>query len=740
MENLPQFSKNDKPTDYMTPPSLPSNLKATQNSNASNRPHVIPLSTNQDHKKYSQASRPEKIAIRHHDSSSLSSGQGHVHTEILVHHGGESGQTRPQSSSSSSRQPVIPAHNYQTIQFPRKDYTKLHVPVDQTPPRRTEVPVPTENSYYEQSSSSANWNKNEKKPLRPSQVRWPRPTSRPRPPTKITGRPYGRPPTRLERPSGSVRPPQFSQRLPTTTYYQSELHKFNNQQAPTSVPSFSDSSQQMYTPQQDKPHNYFQENYAGINLQVTTNHTVHDYKGDSFADQINSGLSYQNSGVGQVESDSKIMEKPVDSEVDASENVRISTGPQDKIEDDIIVADDSDRNKFETTITFDQDRVGENGDGEIIMGSEKKQDQYLSQSPYSGYDTISNDHHSVFVTDTGPQQNISTQPQSVNLQRPSYNHPSVELNGHSRPFSKPHFDVSDNSKVDIITESPNHKDDEIVHGHMKPGFGQVLHVQNDENGQLPSRKNESRVHVYRPRPKPDFSQRHPQIITKPKLKTPRPVVVSSGKVRKPNNAYRKPQVQQFSLAIDSTGEENDSNSQTERPPSSETKMSNYDKKPTQESLDTAFQTNFANDDSKVEESNDRKETAGSYQDIRKITISKSKPLAQDMVPPPVTPVFNQEISKNDEGLKPPPPPTVLGLTPPPVDITTTTRPVENKPKKNTEVSGLKPPPLYIPLQESSTPSQPSVDMIPPSPRPSIVRPFLADVLSQVSRSNNTERK
>ncbi|XP_058788844.1 uncharacterized protein LOC131662888 [Phymastichus coffea] len=728
VENLPQFSKNDNPSDYMTPPSPTLNLKPLQNSNSGNRPHVIPLSTNQDHKKYSQVSaRPEKIPIRHHDTSSLSSGgQGHVHTEILVHHGGESGQTRPLSSA----RPPIPVHNYQNIQHPpRKDYTKIHMAVEQTPPRRTEVP--SENSYYDQQllHANVNWNsnKNEKKPLRPSQVRWARPTSRPsRPPTKITGRPYGRPSTRLERPSGSIRPPQFTQRLPTTTYYQNEQQKFN-QQPPTSIP-FGESNQQTYmSGPQDKPQHYYQDNYTGINLQITTNHTVQDYKGDSLADQINLGLGYKSPSVDEIESDSKIIEKPMDSDVEASEDIKISTGLNDKPEDDIIITEDSDKNKFETTITFDQDRVDENGDGEIIMGSEKKQDQYLAQSTYGEFNHMNNNHHNVYVTDTGPQQNMTSHTQFIDLQSPVVN-PSIEPNGHSRPFLKSHFSMtlSDN-KPDIITESPD-KNDEIVHGHIKPGLGQVLHVQNDKN-EYETRKNDSRTHIYR-RPKPDFPSRihadRPEIITKPKLKTPRPVVVSSGKIRKQNN-YRKPQVQ-FSLPIDSTGEENDSKTQTERPPSSDT--TNYHKKPTQESLDTAFQTNFASDDHKDEVVNDRVEADGSFSDTQKISDSKSKLLPQDMVPPPVTPVVNKDILKNDEGLKPPPLPTVLGLTPPPVDITTTTRPIENNPKVNAEVSGLKPPPLYIPLQESSTPLQPSVDMVPPSPRPSLVRPFLADVLSQ----------
>jgi len=205
---------------------------------------------------------------------------------------------------------------------------------------------------------------------------------------------------------------------------------------------------------------------------------------------------------------------------------------------------------------------------------------------------------------------------------------------------------------------------------------------------------------------------YPHILTKPKPQVPEPVIVSSGTAGL--ETHSRPNVK-FSMSVEATGEEVDSKTQTERPPSMlVTKNNQSHNKKNDETLDTAYQTNFASSDSQGE------------QDKIEVTNVPSR----NMMPPPLN-GSNQSKKKEQDGLKPPPPPSdVLGLSPPPVDITTTHKPEDRFALMTTDESGLKPP-KYIPLKESTTVAPPSTNMVPPSPRPSLTRPFLVELLSQV---------
>ncbi|XP_011634416.1 uncharacterized protein LOC105425375 isoform X2 [Pogonomyrmex barbatus] len=213
---------------------------------------------------------------------------------------------------------------------------------------------------------------------------------------------------------------------------------------------------------------------------------------------------------------------------------------------------------------------------------------------------------------------------------------------------------------------------------------------------------------------------YPHILTKPKPHVPEPVVVSSGNAGP--ETYGHPNVK-FSMSVEATGEEVDSKTQTERPPSMLVTKNNLShNKKNDETLDTAFQTNFASSDSHSEQEK----------------MKETNVPSRDMMPPPLNMGVgsNQSKKKEQDGLKPPPPPSsdVLGLSPPPVDITTTHMPVEDRfAIVTTDESGLKPP-KYVPLKESTVPSAvpslPSTNMVPPSPRPSLTRPFLVELLSQ----------
>ena len=354
--------------------------------------------------------------------------------------------------------------------------------------------------------------------------------------------------------------------------------------------------------------------------------------------------------------------------------------------------------------------------------------------------------------------------------------PQFEPNGHSRPYGPPETQPDTYHQTEIITKPPpkfdnrpdksSRPESDFVHfgeGHIKPGLGQVISVNSEPDWSInhnrsrnqtlgqPSHSrpnvkyetessNPTLTYVTISRPEQGSEVRvhpeYPHLVTKPKLRVPGPITISSGS-SKPAESHNRPNVQ-FSLPIEATGDEEDSKTQTERPPSSLVKKPRPNKEPHDEMLETAYQTNFATTDSKEDDKKD--DQADGSQRKGTSTTSKHKVPSQNMMPPPQAPASKpkeqEKEEKQEEGLKPPPHPSdVVGLSPPPVDITTTNRPDDAGIITSNE-SGLRPPPIYIPLKESATVSgirpAPSIDMVPPSPRPSHIRPFLADILSEVN--------
>lgn len=220
---------------------------------------------------------------------------------------------------------------------------------------------------------------------------------------------------------------------------------------------------------------------------------------------------------------------------------------------------------------------------------------------------------------------------------------------------------------------------------------------------------------------------YPHILTKPKPQVPGPVIVSSGTPGMDTQHSRLSI--KFSMPVEVTGEEVDSKTQTERPPSMLVTKNNLShNKKNDEAMDTAYQTNFASS-----ESQNKKDELKT----RPINIKEMNVPSRNMMPPPLNVGLNQANKDEQEDLKPPPPPSsdVVGLSPPPVDITTTHVPIEDRFVLVTtdETTGLKPP-KYVSLKESITtvaPPLPSTSMVPPSPRPSLTKPFLVELLSQV---------
>ncbi|CAK9795419.1 63 kDa sperm flagellar membrane protein [Anthophora quadrimaculata] len=229
---------------------------------------------------------------------------------------------------------------------------------------------------------------------------------------------------------------------------------------------------------------------------------------------------------------------------------------------------------------------------------------------------------------------------------------------------------------------------------------------------------------------------YPHIITKPKPQVPGPITITTSNSKTEN----QPNIR-FSMPVEAIGEEVDSKTQTERPPSMlVTTNHSSDKKKNEETIDTSYQTNFAASDANKADSMNHESKIR----VRPVETSTGDMLSsmegmsipsRDMMPPPLRVAVgsNQSNKNEEEGLKPPPIPSrdVVGLSPPPVDITTTSGPTEDRfPFVTVNESGLKPPPKYIPLKESSVAPLPSVSMVPPSPRPSLARPFIVELLSQ----------
>ncbi|XP_078034167.1 uncharacterized protein LOC144468501 [Augochlora pura] len=224
---------------------------------------------------------------------------------------------------------------------------------------------------------------------------------------------------------------------------------------------------------------------------------------------------------------------------------------------------------------------------------------------------------------------------------------------------------------------------------------------------------------------------YPHIITKPRPQVPGPITITTGNT-KPDT---RPNIK-FSLPVEAIGQEVDSKTQTERPPSMLITVTNLNEKKKDESLDTAYQTNFAVQGADKGDSikHDTRIRPGESSPGDVLGIEAVNVPSRDMMPPPLRPpVPNQSNQNEEEGLKPPPIPShdVVGLSPPPVDITTTSGPMEDRfPFATANDSGLKPPPKYIPLKEATVAPLPSVSMVPPSPRPSVARPFIVELLSQ----------
>lgn len=822
----------------MMPPSPPKDYKQVAHKpNHSKRPHVIPISQVQDHRDFikphaTSILRPvERYPVRRPEAPGTLSGQGHVHTEILVHHKPETVNLRPQPVS--NRPHLFPTQHFP----PRRDF-QIKKPTEITPPRRTEISTEKPHHDYIASSNSdvgnevsigSKW-KLDQKPQRTPLTRRPRPSYRPRYPTRGTINLNNRP-THVERPV--IRQPLLptSQRLPKPQSEIDFLNRFgiNKQNSSTEKPK-SDFPYEIVSNMQqpsniDNPNNvdhrdtisnfnqgtHNAEKVLSLNTQTErTDEQIPtgavEYKNPSSEPQMNNA----NQQYSQSHKSSNQAEKPVpDSETSASSHVKFSTAYEDHDNSDDNEASETQTEHFnlhiENSTTDDRNTYkkpeNDNKKPQVSFQYNKKDGQRLEQhvrdhygvrpyetpiikgkpfgvwkdhengSPYGVVQGTRYGYHEVksFTKLPGRDDTIDLKPPAII--------PHFVPNGHSRPYGGPETQPGNYQQPEIITKSPPNfskrpqqparpDQSEFVlfeEGHIQPGPGQVISVNAEPDWTLnhdrsknqtlgkPSRRptlqHESSnskptvTHIGSSRPEQGSGIRvhpeYPHIITKPKPQVPAPINVSSGS-SKPSESHKRPNVQ-FSLPIEAIGDEEDSKTQTERPPSSLVKKPRPNKEPHDETLETAYQTNFASNDSKE---NAKQDASDGSQRKGVSTTTKSKVPSQNMMPPPRVPTSQpkqqEKKREQEEGLKPPPHPSdVVGLSPPPVDITTTKRPVDSE-IITADESGLRPPPLYISLKESgnkpTTPPPPSINMVPPSPRPSHIRPFLADILSEVNIS------
>ncbi|KAL0110083.1 hypothetical protein PUN28_013609 [Cardiocondyla obscurior] len=853
VEDLSQYASEKNPAHYMVPPSPSTNFKSSSpKPNFSSRPHAILLSPIRGRpQEETPALRPDKrpeIHLIKRPDGSGGSGQGHVHTEILVHHKPETLNVRPQSSHSSVHQPP-----------PRGHFSNGQTSLEQAPPRRVEVAqteIPHRYIFLGKPDSGneitlgTNW-KSDKKPIRFALNNRPRP--RPRPTTNrpsdrhvFVERPTGYPPIRKPAYSGPQRPPLktpttfvLSHRPPINSQSHQESTRispnlFNQNRPPvysdkTNVDNVASTLPNSPTEQNDhvptgaiEYHNPLHPNpisEENMHSQVSATKTQHVLAGENWQNThteqtlldsdigASEYVNYQNHDNGKgnksQEIDNQNKKSTMNSQsVNQTLKSQTSYGPIVSINTVVgkpLEVGQEDGVNYETdgkpllqgpygtdpynTRPYDlpviQGKpfgVYNNYNPTTLYGYKQKENNKPDYEIVHGIPAPHNENVKPATTTKTQGGQVTTlnsleNDDTVDLKPPAITSQFGEVDRPGRPFSRPIRPDSRPGlirvKPEILTKPPiklEVRPDYAVKRpeNVKPNIAEIFvnqtlnhgtkinhNLQNWKVGTtipdiIKSQQKISTGHDFRTsetriidsknstisRPttinnkRPSFGRpehgtftrvhpEYPHILTKPKPQVPGPVIISSGTTGQETHHGRP---NKFSMSVETTGEEVDSKTQTERPPSMlVTKNNPPHNKKNDETLNTAYQTNFASSDSQGE------------QDKSKETSVPSR----NMMPPPLN-VGVGSKKKDQEGLKPPPPPSrdVLGLSPPPVDITTTHMPVEDRfALMTTDESGLKPP-KYVPLKESTTIAPPSTNMVPPSPRPSLTRPFLVELLSQ----------
>ncbi|XP_029175188.1 uncharacterized protein LOC114943684 [Nylanderia fulva] len=837
VEDLVQYASEKNPADYMVPPSPPANFKPTSSKPGFSSPHAIllsPVRGRPQEVSETSAQRPDKRPsevhfIKRPDGSGTSS-QGHVHTEILVHHKPETVNIRPQPAPHPS------IHSIHQSTPVRGHFSNNQNPGEQVPPRRAEVSTEVPHRYIflgkpdsgNDVALGANW-KSDKKPIRFALNNRPRPRPILRP---TTNRPLDRH-VFVERPTGypAIRKPTYSgpQRPPVNTQHNFALsHRpsVNTQsyQEPTRIPP------KVFTLQsENRPHIYSDKVHNIGTSQIEQSDNI-----PTGAIEYHNPLHPSSIPKGNEQS----LEKDTDSDIGASEYINyqnhyhvkenksqeIATQNKKHTTDSTYYQSTNQTLKLQipygTVISVNTNKPSEIGQEHGVIYNKHEIKEKPLQGPYDteiydtrpyetpivqgkpfgvyngyeqgtsyGYKRKENkpDYEIVHGIPAPHNENIKPvkkiqdgqtttlnsleRDDTIDLKPPAIISQFAEVDRPGRPFSRPRPDSRPvlYLKPEILTKPPIKleirpdytKRPENVKLNVAGTFiNQTLNygiklnhelqnwnadaaipdksqqkISTGHNSRIPENVKTEHKNVTTSRPitfgnkrRPEhgtYTRIHPEyphILTKPKPQVPEPVIVSSGIAGL--ETHDRPNIK-FSMSVEATGEEVDSKTQTERPPSMLVTKNNLsqNKKDEHETLNTAHQTNFASSD---------------FQDeLKTRPVNNNKEMnvpSRNMMPPPLNAGSNKNEQEGIELSPPPTPPSsdVLGLSPPPVDITTTHVPVDDRfALVTTNESGLKPP-KYIPLKESTTvaPPPPSTNMVPPSPRPSLTRPFLVELLSQ----------
>lgn len=850
-----QYASEKNPADYMVPPSPPANFKPASSKPFSSYPHAILLSPVRGRpQEVSETSvlrpdkRPSEVHFIKRPDGSGTSSQGHVHTEILVHHKPETVNIRPQPA------PHPPIHSVHQSAPVRGHFSNSQTPTEQVPPRRAEVSTEVPHRYIflgkpdsgNEVALGTNW-KSDKKPIRFALNNRPRPRPILRP---TTSRPLDRH-VFVERPTGypAIRKPTYSgpQRPPVNTQHNFALsHRpsMNTQsyQEPTRIPP------KLFTLQsENRPSHIYSDKVHNIaTSQIEQSDDVPtgaiEYHNPLHPSSIPKGNEqFQIPTASEDHSEKWQTEKDTDSDIDASEYINyqnhyhVKGNKSQEIDNqnkkDTIDSTYSSTNQtlklqtpYGTVISVNTKPLEIEQQHGVIYNKHEIKEKPLLQGPYStdiydtrpyetpivqgkpfgvynGYEATSYgykrkenkpDYEIVHGIPAPYNENIKPvkkiqdgqattsnsleRDDTIDLKPPAIiSQFGAEVDRPGRPFSRPRPDSRPvlYLKPEILTKPPikleirpdytkrpengkpnvafmnqtlnygiklNHELQNWNTDAMMPDKSQQK-ISTGHNFRIPENvKTTENKSVTTSRPitfgnkrRPEhgtYTRIHPEyphILTKPKPEVPEPVIVSSG--TSGLETHDRPNIK-FSMSVEATGEEVDSKTQTERPPSMLVTKNNlsHNKNDEHETLNTAYQTNFASSDSQDEIKS------------RPVNNKEMNVPSRNMMPPPlnVAAGSNKSNKNGQEGVKLLPPPTppssdVLGLSPPPVDITTTHVPIDDRfALVTTNESGLKPP-KYIPLKESTTitPPPPSTNMVPPSPRPSLTRPFLVELLSQV---------
>ncbi|XP_011695985.1 PREDICTED: uncharacterized protein LOC105454797 isoform X2 [Wasmannia auropunctata] len=860
VEDLSQYPSEKNPAHYMVPPSPSTNFKASSpKPGFSSRPHAILLSPVRGRPQEVPETpvlrpdkRPSEIHLIKRPDGSGGSGQGHVHTEILVHHKPETVNVRPQPASH-------PSAHHSVHQPPVRGHQGGHFSSGQTPveapPRRGEVsPTEVPHRYIflgkpdsgNEITLNTNW-KSDKKPIRFALNNRPRP--RPRPTTNrpldrhvFVERPTGYPPIRKPTYSGPQRPPVKTHNtfvLPHRPPLNSQPHQeptrissnplqTDNQNRPPQIyldktnvgnvvpPNLPTAEQNDHVPTGAieyhnplHPNPITEENKHSQVSATKTQHVPGDHlekwQTNKFTEQAqldsdigaSEYVNYQNYGKGnrseeiddQDTIDSQSINQTLASQTLYGPVVSINTVVGKPLE----VGQEHD-------ITYERETDGkpslQGPHGTALYNTRPYELPIVQGKPfgvYNGYVDPTTPYgykqkdgkpdyeivHGIPAPNAKPIATKKTQggqvttlnslerDDTIDLKPPAII-PQFEADRPGRPFSRPirpdsrpgltrikpeilmkppiklevrpdyaikrPDNVKPNNNAEIfVNQTLNHgikinhnlqnwnvdvAVPDIVKSQQKISAGHDFRTSEtkaneNKNGTRPTNYGNKRPSVVRPE-HGTFTRVHPEyphILTKPKPQVPEPVIVSSGTAGL--ETHGRPNVK-FSMSVEATGGEVDSKTQTERPPSMLITKNNLShNKKNDEAMNTAYQTNFASSDSQGEQDK----------------IKETNVPSRNMMPPPLNGGVGPK-KKEQEGLKPPPPPPsdVFGLSPPPVDITTTHIPVDDRfALMTTDESGLKPP-KYVPLKESTTIAPPRTNMVPP--RPSLTRPFLVELLSQ----------